>query len=77
MWRKLLRLYKLPLSLFIFLVSFFIFHLMKPGFTYEENGAFRQFGVGYKHKTVISGWVVAILLSVGSYLLISYLNCLR
>jgi hypothetical protein len=50
---------------------------MKPGFTYEENGAFRQFGVGYKHKTVISGWVVAILLSVGSYLFISYLNCLR
>ena len=73
MWRKLLRLYKLPLSVIIFLISFLSFHLLKPGFTYDTNGAFRQFGVGYKQKTIVSGWVVSILMSVGSYLLILYL----
>ena len=73
MWRKLLRLYKLPLSLLIFIITFVCFHFIKPGCTYEKNGSFRQFGVGFKHKTIISGWVVSILLSVSSYLFILYL----
>jgi hypothetical protein len=73
MWRKLLRLYKLPLSLLIFLILFGSFHMIKPGFAYDTNGSFRQFGVGYKHKTIVSGWVVSILLSVSSYLFILYL----
>ena len=26
---------------------------MKPSFIYEKDGSFRQFGLGYKKKTVI------------------------
>ena len=50
--RKLIRLYKVNFAILLFLILFGIFHLTKPAFAYEENGAYRPFGVGYKHKTV-------------------------
>ena len=61
---------KVYFAILIFLVSFWIFHLIKPGFAYQENGAFRPFGVGYLHKTVIPAWIIAILLAIFSYLLV-------
>ena len=69
--KKLLRIYKVPFAVFLFLILFTIFHTAKPSFAYQPNGAYRPFGVGYKHKTVIPIWVVAIILSILSYLCIS------
>jgi hypothetical protein len=68
--KKLLRLYKVQFAILLFLVFFGIFHCVKPAFSYLENGAYRPFGVGYKHKTVIPIWVVAIVLAILSYLLV-------
>jgi hypothetical protein len=45
---------------------------MKPGFIYNEDGGFRQFGVGYRHKTVVPIWLVAIFVSILSYLAVLY-----
>jgi len=73
MWRKVIRLYKLPFAILLFLLGFSFFHMAKPNFAYDTNGAFRQFGVGYKQKTILSGWVVAILLSVFCYLCVLHL----
>jgi len=69
--KKLLRIYKVPFAIFLFLISFSLFHWIKPSFAYQPNGAYRPFGVGYKHKTVIPIWIVAIILAIFSYLLIS------
>jgi len=68
--KKLLRLYKVPFSIFIFLCLFGCFHLWKPAFSYQDNGAYRPFGIGYKHKTVIPIWIVAIILAIFSYLIV-------
>ena len=68
--KKLLRIYKVQFAIFLFLISFSIFHWLKPSFAYQPNGAYRQFGVGYKHKTVVPIWVVAILFAIISYLII-------
>ena len=69
-YRKVVRIYKLPLSILIFALCFSLFHLYKPGFAYLENGAYRPFGVGYKHKTVVPVWLVSICLATLSYLFI-------
>ena len=45
-------------------------HLVKPHFLYNEEGGFRPFGVGYKHKTVIPIWLIAIILAMLSYLFV-------
>jgi hypothetical protein len=62
--------HKSTAAILIFLILFTIFHLLKPGFAYTEDGGFRQFGLGYKQKTVIPVWVVAIILAIFSYLFV-------
>jgi hypothetical protein len=58
---------KLVASIILFLILFTLFHLWKPGFSYNESGGFRSFGVGYKDKTIFPIWIVAILLAIFSY----------
>lgn len=65
--RKLLRNYKLSLSIALFVSLLAAVQWMKPGFAFLPNGAYRPFGVGYKHKTVIPMWVVSIILATFSY----------
>ena len=45
---------------------------MKPDFAYGKDGEFRQFGVGYKNKTVVPIWLVSIALAIISYTVILY-----
>ena len=66
------RYHKLNVTIFLFLVLFTIVHLLKPGLVYEKDGSFREFGVGYRHKTVIPIWVVSIVLAILSYIAVSY-----
>jgi hypothetical protein len=63
---------KLPISILIFLVLFSIIHYIKPGLLYTNEGGFRQFGIGYRHKTVIPIWLVAIFLAILCYLSVLY-----
>ena len=66
------RYHKLNVTIFLFLVLFLGVHLLKPGFIYNTDGSFREFGVGYRHKTVIPIWVISIVLAILSYLAVSY-----
>lgn len=68
--RKFVRIYKVHIAIFIFLILFAIVHITKPAFVYNKDGGFRPFGLGYKHKTVIPIWVVAIALAIFSYLVV-------
>lgn len=70
--RTLILQHKALSAIIIFLTLFSIMHLMKPSFVYDTDGSFRQFGVGYKHKTVVPAWVVSIILGVLSYISILY-----
>jgi hypothetical protein len=65
---------RLMYSVLLFLACFSIVHFLKPGLIYNENGSFRQFGIGYKQKTVIPIWVVSIVLAIACYLLFFYLE---
>jgi hypothetical protein len=66
------RYYKLNIVIFLFLVLFTIIHLLKPGLIYDKDGSFREFGVGYRHKTVIPIWIVSIVLAILCYIAVSY-----
>jgi hypothetical protein len=72
MWidRKILRIHKIKFAIILFLCLFAIFHVVKPAFAYQENGAYRPFGIGYRHKTVIPIWIVSIIIAIVSYLAI-------
>ena len=66
------RYHKLSVAILLFLSVFSVIHFIKPGFIYNEDGGFRQFGVGYRHKTVVPIWLVAIFVSILSYLAVLY-----
>ena len=63
---------KLAVTVSIFLIIFTIIHMLKPTIMYNEDGGFRPFGVGYRHKTVIPIWLVSILVAIFSYLGVLY-----
>lgn len=63
---------RLVSAIVIFLVIFSVIHWMKPALIYNENGGFRQFGIGYKQKTVVPIWVVSIILAILCYLAVYY-----
>jgi hypothetical protein len=70
--KKLIKNNRVSIAIFIFLVLFSIVHYLKPSLLYTKEGAFRNFGVGYRNKTVIPIWLVAIILGILSYLGVSY-----
>ena len=47
-------------------------HYIKPAFLYTKEGGFREFGVGYKNKTVIPIWLISIILAILSYVAVMY-----
>ncbi len=69
-----LRNNRLMISIFVFLFLISAIHWTKPKLMYNEQGGFRQFGIGYKQKTVVPIWIASILLAILSYLLVYYLN---
>jgi hypothetical protein len=60
--------HKVNISILLFLALFSFIHITKPTLLYNAEGGFRPFGVGYRHKTVIPIWGVAIVLAIFSYL---------
>jgi hypothetical protein len=63
---------KINFSILLFIIMFSILHYFKPSLIYTKKGGFREFGVGYKNKTVLPIWIFAIILAIISYLIVSY-----
>jgi hypothetical protein len=63
---------KVNISIVMFVVLFALIHLTKPAILYMPDGSFRNFGVGYKNKTVLPIWVIAIVLAILCYLSVRY-----
>ena len=60
------------IAIVIFLVMFYGINSFTPGFLYERDGSFREFGINSKKKTVIPVWLLAIVLAFISYLGVLY-----
>lgn len=54
-------------SIILFLVIFAFIQLFQPAFLYNSDGSLRDFGVGYKNKTILPIWLLAIILGILSY----------
>ncbi len=62
---------KTKFAILLFLISFSLFHYIKPGLVYGLDGDFRDFGVGYRNKTILPIWGISIILAILSYLVVS------
>ena len=59
-------------AILIFLIIFTTINFIKPAFLFNENGSIREFGVGYKNKTIMPIWLFSIILGIFSYLFVLY-----
>jgi hypothetical protein len=60
------------LSIILFVVIFAAIQYAKPDFLYNKDGSIREFGVGYKNKTIFPIWLLSIILGILCYLAILY-----
>ena len=46
------------MSILLFMILFGIMVYLKPNFVFNKDGTMRQFGIGYRNKTVIPIWLI-------------------
>ena len=51
-----------------FIVIYGAIFVYKPAFLFEPDGAMRQFGIGFRKKTFLPLWLLAILMAILLYL---------
>lgn len=72
MYQKLIRENVTFVAIFLFIIIFAIIQMIKPGFLYKNDGSIREFGVGYKNKTILPIWLLSIILGILCYLAVMY-----
>ena len=70
--KQFVRINKLSVSITLFLIIIIGIHITKPSFIYNEDGGFREFGLGYRNKTVFPIWTISIISAILSYLFVLY-----
>lgn len=43
--------------------------MVKPRFIYNDDGTLREFGLGYRKKTIVPLWLAVIILAIFAYAL--------
>jgi len=59
-------------SILLFLAIFITIQIGKPRFLYKDDGSIRDFGVGYKNKTILPIWLLSIILGILCYVFVMY-----
>ena len=59
-------------SIIIFVFLYLLILYFKPKLIFNNDNSLRNFGLGYKRKTIIPVWLLAIILSIISYFFVLY-----
>jgi hypothetical protein len=59
-------------SLICFLILFFLIIYIRPNAIYNKDGTLREFGIGYREKTVFPMWLVTVILAITAYFITLY-----
>ena len=59
-------------SVILFIIIFGFIQVIKPACFYNKDGSIREFGIGYKNKTILPIWLLSIVLGILCYLSVMY-----
>ncbi len=59
-------------AIILFLFLFTLIQMATPAFLYNKDGSLRDFGVGYKNKTILPVWLLSIVLGILSYCVVRF-----
>ena len=72
MYRSFIQKNTTVVSILVFLGIFIAVQAFKPRFLYNHDGSIREFGIGYKNKTILPIWLLSIVLGILSYVFVLY-----
>ena len=72
MYRNFIRENITLVSVVLFIFIFGIIQMMKPVCFYNRDGSIREFGVGYRNKTILPIWLLSLILGILCYLAVLY-----
>jgi hypothetical protein len=72
MERAVVRKHIVSTAILIYLFIYGAIILIKPHFLYNKDGSLREFGLGFKKKTIVPAWLLAIVLGIFSYYFVLY-----
>jgi hypothetical protein len=67
---------KITVAIFIYIILFMVINTTKPAFMYNPDGTLKEFGLGFRRKTVIPLWLISILLAIITYFSVLYYSSL-
>jgi hypothetical protein len=59
-------------SVVMFIIIFGTIQMMKPACLYNRDGSIREFGIGYRNKTIFPIWLLSLSLGILCYLFVMY-----
>ena len=59
-------------AIILFVFIFGSIQMMKPACFYNKDGSIREFGVGYRNKTILPIWLLSLVLGILCYLAVLY-----
>lgn len=65
---------KIIQSIILFVCIYFFIFYLKPHWLFHTNGSIRQFGIGYKNKTILPIWLLSIILGIAVYAFVNQLD---
>jgi hypothetical protein len=63
---------KISVAILIYIILFALINFLKPAFMYNPDGSLKDFGVGYRKKTIIPVWLISIFLAIIAYFSVVY-----
>lgn len=72
MYRIYIRENKTLVAVILFIIIFGSIQMIKPACFYNSDGSIREFGLGYRNKTILPIWLLSLLLGLICYLAVLY-----
>jgi hypothetical protein len=63
---------KISMAILIYIILFGLINYLKPAFMYNSDGSLKEFGVGFRKKTIIPVWLLSIFLAILTYFSVVY-----
>jgi hypothetical protein len=72
MYKNYIRENKTLIAIILFIIIFGSIQIIKPSCFYNKDGSIREFGIGYKNKTILPVWLLSLILGILCYLAVLY-----
>ena len=63
---------KVSVAIILYIILFTLVNLLKPAFMYNPDGTIKEFGVGFRKKTIIPIWLISIFMAIIAYFSVMY-----